>query len=402
MLELLHRNIGSVLLSLGLSFTLWALVVNQQNPDVTRYLEASIPVQVRNVPTGLVVQSVRDETVRLRLVTTLDHWNAVTPTSFSAFVDLSKGADVGAREYNIQAESKDGQVRIDGIEPAQTEVRISVQKRKTVPVRVNITDTVPFGYEARTPTITPNQIEVVGPQSLVESVVTAVVDVPLAGARTTINQPFRPDPRDGSGKSVKGVDINPTSVVVDLPIEQQVAYKLVPVVPDVVGNVALGYQIVGVVPDPATVTVVGDPQALDPLTQVSTQPVDATNLSSDLHKSTDLVLPSGVSMARQQAVVVRVYVNAIQGTQTIRVTPTVKGLGQDSEATVVPGAVDVTVSGPMPSLLSLKPQDVRVTVDVSGRAPGNYVLGQPQLQVAIPSGLKLEKVNPDQVMVTVK
>ncbi|MHB1006262.1 MAG: hypothetical protein ACYC3S_11555 [Chloroflexota bacterium] len=68
----------------------------------------------------------------------------------------------------------------------------------------------------------------------------------------------------------------------------------------------------------------------------------------------------------------------------------------------MPGAVDVTVSGPMPSLLALKPQDVRVTVDVSGRVSGSYVLGQPQLQVAIPSGLKLEKTNPDKVMVTVK
>jgi YbbR domain-containing protein len=187
-----------------------------------------------------------------------------------------------------------------------------------------------------------------------------------------------------------------------LPIEQQVAYKLVSLVPDVVGNVALGYQIVGVVPDPATVTVVGDPQTLDRLTQITTQPIDVTNLSSDLHKTTELVLPSGVSLARKQAVVVRVYVNAIQGSQTIRITPTLRNVEEDSEVTFVPNAVDVTLSGPMPSLLSLKPQDVRVTLDVAGKAPGTHALGQPQLQVAYPSGLMLEKVNPEQVMVTIK
>jgi YbbR domain-containing protein len=312
------------------------------------------------------------------------------------------GADVGAREYKIQATSGDGRVRISSIEPPQTEVRVSLQKRKSVPVRVNITDSVPFGYEARPPVVTPSQVEIVGPQSLVESVATAVVDLPLSGARATINQTFNPQPHDGSGRPVRGVEINPNAVVVELPIEQQVAYKLVSLVPDVVGNVALGYQIVGVVPDPATVTVVGDPQTLDRLTQITTQPIDVTNLSSDLHKTTELVLPSGVSLARKQAVVVRVYVNAIQGSQTIRITPTLRNVEEDSEVTFVPNAVDVTLSGPMPSLLSLKPQDVRVTLDVAGKAPGTHALGQPQLQVAYPSGLMLEKVNPEQVMVTIK
>lgn len=401
MFEVFRRNVGSVLLSVGLAFTLWALVVNQQNPEVRRVLETGIPVEVRNVPAGLVVQSVRDESVRLTLVTTLDHWNSVSPSSFNAYVDLT-GADVGAREFRIEATSRDGRVRIEAIDPPRTEVRISVQKRKSVPVRVNITDTVPFGFEARPPIVTPSQVEVVGPQSLVESVVTAVVDLPLSGARTTINQTFRPEPRDGSGKAVKGVEVNPGTVVVEVPIEQQVAYKLVSLMPEIVGNVALGYQIVGVVPDPATVTVVGDPQTLDRLTQLSTQPIDVTNLSSDLHKSTEPVLPSGVSLARKQAVVVRVYVNAIQGSQTIRVSPTLKGVKEDTEVTFAPGAVDVTLSGPMPSLLSLKPQDVRVTLDVSGKGVGTHVIGQPQLQVQIPAGLKFEKIDPDKLVVTVK
>lgn len=401
MLEILQRNIGSVLLSIGLSFTLWALVVNQQNPEVTRYLETSIPVEVRNVQAGLVVHGIRDETVRLQITTTADHWDAVAPTSFKAYIDLTK-AEVGAREYRIATDNSDGRVRVESVDPPQTEVRVSVQKRKNVPVRVNITDSAPFGFEARPPIVTPDQVEIVGPQNVVESVATAVVNLPLSGARSSVNQTFRPEALDGAGKPVTGVEINPSAVVVEVAIEQQVAYKLVSLVPEIVGEVALGYQIVGIVPDPATVTVVGDPQTLDQLTQVTTQPIDVTNLSSDLHKNTEIVLPSGISLARRQAVVVRVYVNALEGTQSVRVTPTVKGAGEDAEVTFIPGAVDVTVSGPMPSLLSLKSQDIRVALDVTGRDPGTHVLGQPQLQVTIPAGLKLERVNPDTVAVTIK
>lgn len=398
MLGFLQRNLMSLFLSLGLSFTLWAVVVNQQNPEVTRVLEPSIPVAWRSVPTGLVVSGVHDETIKVRITTTQDHWNAISATSFKAYVDLSK-AEVGAREYGIKAETTDGQVRIEGTEPPLTEVRLSVQKRKAVPVRVNILDSVPFGYEAQPPRVTPSQVEVVGPQNQIEATVAAVVDLQMSGARTSISQSFKPEPRDGAGKPVIGVDMNPPLVVVDLLVEQQVAYKLVPVVPDVSGSVTLGYQIVGIVPDPATVTVVGDPQALDRLSQVSTQPVDVNNLSSDLHRSTGVVLPSGVSLARRQDVVVRVYVNAIQSTQVIRVTPTLRGLKEDGEANVLPNAVDVTISGPMPSLLQLRPQDVSSVIDLGGRTPGTYAIAP---QVTIPAGLKLEKSTPEKLSVTVK
>ena len=330
MLGFLHRNLLSIFLSFGLSFTLWAVIVNQQNPEVTRLLDPSIPLTVRNVPTGLVLSSVRDETVRLRITTTQDHLPSISPTSFKAYVDLAK-AEAGAREYPIRFESTDDQVRVEGAEPTQTEVRLAVQKRKNVPVRVNILDVAPFGYEAGAPTVTPNQVEIIGPQNQVEAVVSAVIDLQLGGARTSISQSFRPEPRDGTGRQVTGVEMNPSLVVVELPVEQQVAYKLVPVVPEIAGTVALGYQIVGIVPDPATVTVVGEPQALDRVTQISTQPVDVSNLNSDLHRSTSLVLPSGISLARRQDVVVRVYVNAVQSTQVVRVTPTLRGGTDDTE-----------------------------------------------------------------------
>ncbi|MCL4466460.1 MAG: CdaR family protein [Chloroflexi bacterium] len=398
MFGFLQRNLLSLFLSLGLSFVLWAVVVNQQNPEVTKFFESSIPLTVRNIPSGMVVSSVGAETVRVQITTTLDHWNSVAPTSFKAYVDLSK-ADVGALEYPIKVETTDGQVRVESTQPATTEVRLAVQKRKTVPVRVNILDSVPFGYEAGAPQITPSQVEVVGPQNQVEAVVTAVIDLQIGGARTGINQSFKPEPRDAAGKPITGVELNPPLVVVDVPVVQQVAYKLVPVVPDVSGNVALGYQIVGIVPDPTTVTVVGDPQVLDRLSQVSTQPVDVTRLSSDLHKSTNVVLPSGVSLARSQDIVVRVYINAIQSRQVIQVTPTVKGVSADSVATVNPSTIEVTISGPMPSLLQLGSQDVRAVIDVSGRQPGTYTVAP---IVNIPAGLKLESTKPDKVSVTVR
>lgn len=386
------------MLSLGLSFALWAIVVNEQNPEVTQVFDPSIPVETRNVPPGLVVEDIRDETVRLQLTTTRDYWPSVSTTSFRAYIDL-ENAEAGAREYRIQAESTDRRVRVERVEPAQTEVRLSVQKRKTVPVRIAFTDSVPFGYESRPPVVNPAQVEVIGPQSQVEAVVDVVVSIPLNGVQTSIDQTFRPEPRDGTDRPVQGVQVNPETVSVQVEIEQQVAYKLVSVVPDVVGTVALGYQVVGVVSDPALVTVVGEPQALDRLTQISTEPVDITGIRNDLHQTKKLVLPNGVSLARSQDVVVRVYVNTVNGSQTVRVAPTAVGVDSEAVASIIPGAVDVTVSGPLPTLLQLRPQDIRVTADVSGLGTGTHRVAP---VVEIPAGLNLERISPDQVMVTVR
>ena len=61
----------------------------------------------------------------------------------------------------------------------------------------------------------------------------------------------------------------PEAVLVEVPIEQKLSYKTVPVEPKLQGTVGLGYQVVGVTIDPSTVTFVGDPKTLNQLQFVS-------------------------------------------------------------------------------------------------------------------------------------
>ena len=49
-----------------------------------------------------------------------------------------------------------------------------------------------------------------------------------------------------------------------------------------IGNVAFGYQIVGLQVDPQTVTVVGDPKVLVDMTVVHTQPVNVEGATGDV------------------------------------------------------------------------------------------------------------------------
>jgi YbbR domain-containing protein len=80
------------------------------------------------------------------------------------------------------------------------------------------------------------------------------------------------------------------------------------------------------------------------------------------------------------------------------VAPQIKGAG-DHQVTLSPSAVQVTLTGPMPLLTQLRPQDVQVTVDVS-----NAPVGQQKIKPAVsaPSLLKLVGSSPYDIAVTIK
>jgi YbbR domain-containing protein len=194
------------------------------------------------------------------------------------------------------------------------------------------------------------------------------------------------------------VSLSADKVLVELPVVQELGYKTVPVVPDVRGTVAFGYQVVGIMVDPQSTTVAGDPRALADLSYLQTSPVDVSGAVGDVAVSAEPALPVGVALARSQTLFVRVLVSPVESSKTLEIAPQVKGAG-DHPVTVDPGAVQVTVSGPMPVLTKLRPQDVTVTVDATGLIVGTHNI---KPTVIVPSLLKLVSVAPSDVSVTVR
>jgi YbbR domain-containing protein len=70
------------------------------------------------------------------------------------------------------------------------------------------------------------------------------------------------------------------------------------------------------------------------------------------------------------------------------------------KAEISPATVDVILSGPIPILDTLRPQDVLVTVDVVNLAPGSYQL-TPTVQI-LTSNVDVESVNPGAVEVVLE
>src|SRR5205823_10909547 len=110
-------------------------------------------------------------------------------------------------------------------------LRVDPLKTKVVPVQVVPQGSVPPGYASGPPVSTPSEVTLSGPQSSVDQVTAAVVDLSVEGSIRTIDKAFPPVPESASGAKVDRITIAPEAVVVQVPVEQTLSYKTVPVQP---------------------------------------------------------------------------------------------------------------------------------------------------------------------------
>jgi len=126
---------------------------------------------------------------------------------------------------------------------------------------------------------------------------------------------------------------------------------------------------------------------------LETQPLDLENANDELTTRLGIDLPEGVSLVGEQTVLVRVNVSPIQSSLTLsNQVVEVEGLPSSWYAQVAPDNVDVILSGPLPLLDTLSPQDVRVVLDVADLEVGTHQL-TPNVEILV-SDLVVESILP--------
>lgn len=390
-------DLGRAFLALALASALWWLITTEQNPERNELFPSPIPVEVINAPPSLVVTG-EVPSVQAQVRAPSEVWSRLRASSFRATADASK-AGPGPNELPVTLEAVDPAVR--GVEPVPSRIRVVMEERKerTVPVRVNLTGSVPFGYSSGQPRVAPDSVTVTGAASDVQRVAEALIEISLDQLTLSINSSYQPVPVDEKRQPVPGVRVTPPSVSVEVPISQQVSYKEVGIRPIVQGKLAAGYYLEPVEVNPPTTTIVGDPDRLAAVTFVETEPIDVGGLSSTSVKQVFLKAPTGVTFLQSRPVTVTLRVNPIPITQVLQVVPTVTGLAPGLQLAASPPPVELTITGPAPTFQGLSARDFKVVADVSGKDAGQYAI---PLQVEVPSGFRLESMTPDRVTLTLR
>ncbi len=399
------RNLGSLILSLILATLVWIAAVREQNPPREADYPQTVPIQVIPPVPGLVTTDKLPETVRLRLLAPESSWSTLTPSKFKATLDLSKLGE-GLNEVPVQVGISDSQVKI--VEQTPKDVGVNVQPEQTIALTVTtvVMDEPPLGYVNRPPIATPVTVTVTGPATLIGQVDKAVSEIFIRNAKETINRSNDVTIRNRDEQVISGLKVEPAKVQITLPIEQRFGYRDVSVSAVISGQPAPGYWVSNILVNPPRLTVVGNPQVLGSIPGfVETTPINVSKATAAIVQSVPLNLPDGVTVVSAEnesgtagGVQVTVQIAAIESGQTVQRPITQQGIDPNYVWTASPERTDVILSGPIPRLQTLQPDDVKVVVDLFGLQPGIHKV---RPTVFLPDDLRLEALLPDTVEITI-
>lgn len=413
--RLLLSNLSSFILALFLGIVIWVVAVNSENPLRTEdnFPPQGIPIELEDVPEGLVPLTGGGQRVFLRLRAPEDVWPRIEPNRFRAWVDL-EGLEPGLHELPVeveQAQPADGQITILRHTPQTISVRLDEVTTRDMSVEVDVVDraTLPTSYQILTPTVDPPTVTLRGPSTRLEEIDRAVAEVRAAGSRASIQveSEIQLLDRDGNvvetGQGSSDVQIRPRNTVeVRLPIQPRQGYRELIVQPVVIGEPALGYWISDIDSDPRTISVVGLPAAVTALSStVQTEPIDVSGLQAgELTRRVRVQLPDNVSpLEGDRLVSVTVAIEALRSSKQLSVTPEVSGLEAGlTVQQVSPETIEVLIEGPVSELEELRPEDIVAVLDLTNLREGTHLV---EPRITPPGSLVATSSIPDQVEVTI-
>jgi len=393
-------NIRTLLLALVLGFAVWISAVSAADPDEMRS-PITVPLEIIGQETSLVITNDIPSTIKVTLRAPRSAWEQLNAQhdAVRAVLDLT-GLSADEHDLPVQILISVRPVQIVLVEPATVTVKLEPLAIRTLPIVLSLSGQPAIGYQAGEATIDPGEVILSGPESLVNQAARARVLVRLDGVREGIEQAMKIEILDEQNIPLNGITINPESARANIPVSQQGGFRDVAVKVVVRGQVAAGYRLENISVFPPVVTVFAeDPELVSKLPGVvETQPLELQDAKQDIATRLSLNLPENVTIVGAQTVQVQVAISPIQTSLTLLNQPIkLIGLSEGLVAQISPQTVDIIISGPLPVLEVLTPQDITVTVDVTGLDVGTHQL-TPKLDALVDNVL-VESILPGTVEV---
>jgi YbbR domain-containing protein len=354
-------------------------------------------VKAVNTPARTVVTNQLRDVESVRYVAPAD-LGRLTAEDFHATVDLTNVPPTGtSTSVRVDVEPTDPRVTVIEIRPSTIQVVLDQSITTTVPVRVD-RGTAPPGVDVGDTTFTPTKVTVTGPSAAVTRVVAVQVNVALDPNGLDYDREVEGSPVDLTGAVVTGVDVEPRTVHVTIPLFTNKQSRTLPVNPVLTGAPAPGFRVSGIDVVPLVASVEGDADQLAKLTQVDTAPVAVFGATRDVSSVVTLALPSGVVPLGPPTVTVTVHVTAVTDTRTFAAGFRLDGQDPTLTYSLPVSTVLLTLFGSTADLDRLGSAPIAVGLDVSGLGPGRH---QVTVVPSLPSGITVVAIAPVTISVTI-
>ena len=206
--------------AIAVAFVLWVIAARgAPGADITVTFDGRIPVERPDVPAGFVLRGSLGE-VGVKLRGSEEVVRSIGQPQLRAVLDIT-GLAPGPQQQDapVRVLVADDRVHVVEVAPATVPIRFERRIDRSLAVQARFSNDPPGGFQAAPATFRPQQVTVSGPESAVATVAAVVATVRFGDTPLDLAQDVRPLPVDASGQPVEGVEVDPVSVHVTVPVQ---------------------------------------------------------------------------------------------------------------------------------------------------------------------------------------
>lgn len=398
MKKALTNNIGLKLLSLLFAIIFWLIVVNIDDPVVSRTIQG-IPV------TPLDEQLITDENQMYTIISGNEvtvtvkgprsEVDKMTKDYFIAEAPFSEKSNVNAVPIYVKFRNSKYDKDVEITQKTMT-MKLNIEDivNKTYQIEVNHTNNLPAGYYLGKETLSSPTVTLTAPTSIINQIATARVDIDLSSYTSDIstqaNIKFYTENgslvETGSNSSMNIQSLNYSAKVYTV--------RELPIKFGSKGTVADGYQVTEVTGEKTTLRVAGPNAEQIESIVIPDELVDVTGATSDVVVEVNLaaLLPSGVELYNKDDDKMKVTAKIdklITNTYRIPVSEIDKNntpTGFNAEFS--DASVSIRLTGLQKAHDAFSVDNLNAYVDLKNTTAGN---NEVIIKVTLPNGLKLEE-----------
>ncbi len=377
----LTNNIGLKLASVLLAIVLWLVVTSANNPVVTDYYY-NVPVTLLN--TDLITDSGRvydviegsDLISRVTVRAPRSVQNELTAENIIATADVNELSSLDTISIKLATNISNSQ--INSIEGSIDTVKLKIENKrnKALSLKASISGEVESGFIPGDITTDQNLVRISGPQSVIDKVVRASVNVEVDGMSSDIVTNAEIKLYDSDDKLINIEENNITMNIKTVGVKISIwPTTTIPVNFGVTGEPASGFRYTGEIDgNGIAVKVAGKANAIRNISsiEVPEEILDITDMTESLVKEVDIrqYLPDGVFLADPSDAVRTVTVH-IQGEASRRIEVREEKIGiintpegYNASFSGQNEKIYLNIVGLSEDLSAISPDDIAGTIDI--------------------------------------
>lgn len=293
------KNLGLKILSLGLAALIWFIIVNIDDPAITRTFRLSVDKRNEDVIAnqGMCYEVLEGDAVTITVKGKRSVVENLTTSDFSAYADLSKLSRWNAVPIKVEitkylTEADTPSITIGSVDT----LIVSLEEAETKQFKVTVVKkgTVEDGYCIGELKTKPNIIQVTGAKSQISKIDQVRVDIDVSNVSENFTANGVPKVYDAEGKEINSSKMTFSANEVKV-VGTLLNTKIVPVDIEIQGDPLHGYQYISTEYEPKSVTIAGDKKVLSEVSKIVI-PIDISGQYADVETEINIenYIPDGV------------------------------------------------------------------------------------------------------------